>query len=157
MTTLFSFLFATLFFFLQLILFFPVPIQPYLPFLLIFQEKKKHALWIAALLGCTLDLFLNDPLGTYAISYVATLALFSRMQKLFSLSRPLSFALYALFASLFSSFCQFVVLFLLSEGAQFSADWPLRWVLDALFAGFFFLVTKSPWSKFFTRVVSKGT
>lgn len=134
-----TFLFSSFAFFLQMIPSFFLPIQPFLPWMILFVLRTKgKSFFLLAILGFFLDLFTDHPLGLYPISYVLLGFLIAYLRNRISVENPLHFSIASGFYSLISSLLILFILFLLTDletGGSFLLffDFVAKAVFDAIY------------------------
>jgi hypothetical protein len=119
-----------------------IPLHAYVPWIAIailrhpsFKDFFKLLIKITAL-GVMLDLFSDDPLGLYPISYALTATFLFRFRNRFLYSRPLHLALLSTLVALTSSLLQLFFLFLFDTRTPLSGKWILiDWLLTGLIDG----------------------
>ena len=83
----------------------------------------RGSLWLAALAGCVVDLFSEDPIGLHALNYVLAAAAVYRWRKRFSYEEPLHLGIYTAAISFLSTLLQLFLLFLFDRRVPIQGQW----------------------------------
>lgn len=109
----------------------PLQLHAFIPWLALaalrypLQKDFIKSLTGAAMVGLFVDLFSNDPIGLYAISYTLTTAILFQFRNRLDDQRPLHLAAFSAFTSLICSLLQLFFLFLFDRRVPISGQWIL--------------------------------
>lgn len=150
-----AFILATITLFLQNILFAPVTLLSYIPFitLIVLTKTSPKTLYLAAISGSIVDLLSNDPMGVHTLSYCLLAHLMTRLKRYFSYDKIPHFALATWISSFLCTILQMLLLFIFDRKIPFSGQWTLIDLffmpfLDAIYAIIWFSIPIMLYKKF---------
>lgn len=125
---------------------FYLPVFAFIPYqtMLVLKKPLPKILWFSSLGALPLELLSADPLGVYALSFLATGAIGYRLRYLFSSDSWIQFSFLAAILSLIQSPMIALFLFLFDRRIPFHGKWwfadlPLLAIADAGYAAMWFV------------------
>lgn len=109
-------------FFVYLKMYLNIPVQPYIPLLVLFMKKPlAQVLWIGFFCGTILDLLSSTPFGLFALLYTLLALFLSFFQKYFDGQKAMIYLILVILASSTFSLIHLLSLFFIEKNLEITA------------------------------------